>query len=79
MDREAEDYGRDLAMSGSYTAFEVEAARRQELVENALREVAVRRSLADANHQSHQAHELSPGRSLAKVAAVLLNRVTQGA
>jgi hypothetical protein len=66
-------------MSGSYTAFEVEAARRQELVENALREAADRRALDEANRGAHETREHSLGRGLAEVAASLVNRVGQRA
>jgi hypothetical protein len=71
--------GRDRVMSGSYTAFEVEAERRRELLEHSLREAAERRTLDEANRGSHESAERSQGRGLAEVAASLFNRVGQRA
>ena len=64
-------------MSGSYTAFEVEAERRRELVENALREAADRQALRET--KGPRRNEASPRKDLAEAAAGLFNRVTQRA
>ena len=65
-------------MSGSYTAFEVEAERRRELVESALREAADRLALREAN-EGPRRNEASPSQGLAEAAAGLFNRVIQRA
>jgi hypothetical protein len=79
MYREAEDYRKGWVMPGSYTAFEVEAERRRELVESALREAADRRTLQEANHGPRQNDQASPAHGLAEAAAGLFNRVSQRA
>jgi hypothetical protein len=66
-------------MSGSYTAFEVEAERRQELIESALREVLQRRSLEQSGSQPRRTDESTQGHGLAEAAASLVNRVSQRA
>ena len=78
MDPKRRATGRDRVMSGSYTAFEVEAERRRELVESALREAADRQALRETN-QGPRRNEASPRQGLAEAAAGLFNRVTQRA
>jgi len=65
-------------MSG-YTAFEVEAERRRELVDSALREAAERQTLQEADRHSRPIEHSVPGRGLAEAAASLLSRVSQRA
>jgi hypothetical protein len=77
MYREAEDYRKGRVMSGSFTAFEMEAERRRELVESALREAADRRALQEAARGPHRTDDASPVQSLAEAAAGLFNRVSQ--
>jgi hypothetical protein len=71
--------GRDRVMSGSYTAFEVEAERRQELAESSVREAVERQTLREADRPSRITEEVTQGRGLAEAAASLFNRVSQRA
>jgi hypothetical protein len=66
-------------MFGSYTTLELEAERRRELVENALREAADRQALREANQGPRRNDEASPVQGLAEAAAGLFNRVSQRA
>ena len=79
MDRPAEGYGRDRIMSGSYTALELEAERRRELVEHSLREAVERRTLQEADQGPHETTGASRNRGLGEIAASLFNRVGQRA
>ncbi len=66
-------------MTGSYTTFEVEAARRRELVESALREAAERRMLGEARHVPRASDEASPIRGLTRAATGVFKRASQRA
>lgn len=66
-------------MFGSYTTLELEAERRRELVESALREAAQRRALQESAQEGTKASGASRGHGLSEVAASLFNRVGQRA
>lgn len=67
-------------MFGSYTAFEVEAERRREVLANSMRDSRRNQPTVDEPcNDTRRPDERSDGQGLAEIAASLLNRVGQRA
>ena len=65
-------------MFGSYTAFEMEAERRREILVSTMRAVrGERQAVDDPCHETHRRVDVTEGQSLTTIAASLLGRAGQ--
>ena len=65
-------------MVGSYTAFEVEAERRREVLADSMRDVRRHQWTVDgSSRETHRPTDAPEGHGLAGIAASLLGRVSQ--